>query len=399
MTTPLAKATLQEVGAPPGGPQPETITVQFNPASLRLQMANNADMKKAFGKRPVVQYDGTSSSTVSFDLIFDTSDEGTTEQPIDVRARAKKLERFLLPAKGVKSVPPRVRFSYGTFELVGLMTTLNQEYDLFSSSGVPLRAKLAVTINEQLPEYEAGIVGPASNTAAAAKDDQGLLPSGAPRAGADRTGTSLAGESAPAFASRMGLDPMSWAKLDLGGQDPLSLTAGASIDFSASVTAGLGLSAGVTIGASAGASVLDGSSPDPRTVTAAGGVQKAIESEASRRCEAAANAQRAGFAAPSTPEGAGAYGQRSLPGTPYPGPDHLATPLSPSTGPQLPDWRGLTYGTGVPLRRLVRRPAHGKGDPPVTDDPTVPRWLALPASPPRPPHTAAKKESHDTANR
>ncbi|MEV5273396.1 CIS tube protein [Streptomyces werraensis] len=384
MTTPLAKATLQEVGARPPAAQPQPITVQFNPTSLRLQMANNVDMKKAFGKRPAVQYDGTSSSTLSFDLIFDTSDEGTTEQPVDVRTRAKEVERFLLPAKGTKSVPPQVQFSYGTFQLVGVMSTLNQEYDLFAATGVPLRVKLAVTIKEQMPEYEAGRTGPAANTGAGARDDQGLLAGSAPPARTDRTGTALEGESAPDFAARMGLDPAGWRNLDFGGQDPLSLAAGTSVDFSASLSVGLDLSAGVTARVSASAPVLDSREPDPRSVTSAGGLQSAIDQGAGRRAAAAADAQRAGFALPAAPSTAmGAPGPAtglpsrvgySAAATAGPGAGGLERP---APGPDRPDRRGLTYGSGVPLRPHVRPLTSGAREVPVTDDPTVPRWLAL----------------------
>ncbi|MFF7550624.1 hypothetical protein ACFZCU_44485 [Streptomyces canus] len=380
MTTPLAKATLQEVGARPPAAQSEPITVQFNPTSLRLQMANNVDMKKAFGKRPAVQYDGTSSSTLSFDLIFDTSDEGTTEQPVDVRTHVKKVERFLLPAKGTKSVPPQVQFSYGTFQLVGVMNALNQEYDLFSATGVPLRVKLAVTIKEQLPQYEAGRTGPAANTGAGAMDDQGLLASSSPPAHTDRTGTALEGESAPDFAARMGLDPADWRNLDFGGQDPLSLAAGTSVDFSASLSAGLDLSAGVTARVSASAPVLNGRQPDPRSVTSAGGLQNAIDQEAGRHAAAAADAQRTGFAVPSVPGTAtGAPAQvTGLPSTVgYSAPATAGPRADRPARPDRPDRRGLTYGSGVPLRPQVRLPASGAGDVPVTDDPTVPRWLAL----------------------
>ncbi|MFJ9752255.1 CIS tube protein [Streptomyces chartreusis] len=357
MTAPLAKATLQEVGTRPPAKPRKPVTVQFNPTSLRLQMANNVDMKKAFGKRPVVQYDGTSSSTLSFDLIYDTSDVGTTQKPVDVRMHTKEVERFLLPAKGTKSVPPLVRFCYGTFQLVGVMSALNEDYDLFSANGVPLRAKLAVTIKEQLPEYEAGRVGPASNTGAGARDGQGLLsPGGVTPSGQDRTGSVVAGESAPEFAGRMGLDPASWKDLDLGGQDPLSLSAGATVDFSASLSAGPGLAAGITAGVTVGTTAGDPSAgrrePDPRAVTSAGGLQNTLTRQAAVRAAAAADAQRAGFGAPEA-----ARTQAAV--------------------PREADRRELTFGTGVPLKSQVRPSATGSGDVPVTADPTVPPWLAL----------------------
>ncbi|MGH8932935.1 MAG: hypothetical protein ACRDZO_20510, partial [Egibacteraceae bacterium] len=165
------KATLQEVSSKPSRePQPgaAAIDVQINPASLRLQMSNNVDAGKAFA-RPATQYQGSLSSTLSFDLMFDTADEGTTDKPVDVRTRTRQLEKFLLPSTASpKSVPPRVRFTYGTLEVVGVMSALNQDFDLFSANGVPLRAKCAVTIKEQKPEFDAKLAGPGANTGAGA---------------------------------------------------------------------------------------------------------------------------------------------------------------------------------------------------------------------------------------
>src|SRR4029453_4599273 len=71
------RAALQEVDPKPAGSGPpklvkgSKIEVQINPASLRLQMANSVDSGKGYG-RPSTQYQGTASSTLSFDLVFDT---------------------------------------------------------------------------------------------------------------------------------------------------------------------------------------------------------------------------------------------------------------------------------------------------------------------------------------
>jgi hypothetical protein len=369
---PLAVATLEEMSTAPTNPQPvgDPIGVQFNPTTLRLAMQNSVDMKKAFGKRPATQYDGTSSSVLTFDLVFDCADEGTTESPVDVRTRVAPIEKFLLPAAGQKkSIPPRVRFTYGSLQLIGVMTALNAEYDLFSDRGIPLRAKLGVTIKEQLPEYEQGAVGSGANDGAGAQDPAGLLPPGAgPGAAPTQTGTAVAGESAPDFAARMGLDPSAWKGLDLGGLDPLSLAAGASIDFSVGLTVDLGTTAGVSIGASADAPVFSGPNPPaPSAVTAAGGLQKALDHDAARAVVDAAASARSAFAGPAAP---------------------AAPAAAPAALPSVPNPRSLTFGFGVPLRGSVaapdpyaRLPRWGEraaaGDVPTTADPSVPGWVAL----------------------
>ena len=122
-------------------------------------MASTVDFGKDAGRQKT-SYQG-STSTLSFDLVFDSADEGTTETPVDVRTRTRQLERFVLPQMNQpKAVPPRVQFTYGSFTVIGAMTTLNQDFDLFSANGVPLRAKCAVTIKEQKPEFDAKLAGP-----------------------------------------------------------------------------------------------------------------------------------------------------------------------------------------------------------------------------------------------
>ena len=210
----LIKATLQEIGTQPSlrpVPVPGTlITVQVNPTSLRLALTNNTDVGKSVG-RPNTTFQGSSSSTLSFDLMMDTADQGKTGEPVDVQTLTAQLERFMLPKTGEpKGVPPRVLFSYGSLKVAGVMSALNLEYDLFSSTGVPLRAKASVTIKEQKPQFNADLLGAGANTGSAATPAVPPAPGGGVPAAsppADRTGTALGGESAADFATRMGLDP------------------------------------------------------------------------------------------------------------------------------------------------------------------------------------------------
>jgi hypothetical protein len=337
----LVKASLQAVGPGAQNPPPvkgEVISVQLNPTSLRYQLNNNVDVGKAFG-RSASQAQGSSSATLQFDLVFDTADEGSTADPVDVRSRTKKLEQFLLPdKKSPKSAPPRVKFTYGTFSVIGVMSALNQDYELFAETGVPLRAKLSVTIKEQKPEFDAGQTGAGANTGAAARPMPGSgggaggggAPA-APAAPADRTGTALAGESAADFAVRMGLDPGAWKTFAAGLGDTLSLTAGLRIDFSASAGVGFGVGVGVGLGEQTGATAGVGGGAgapsrdvSPSEAAAAGGVAKAIEGRAATAAVAEAAATRQAFGAPTA-----------------------------TGGEQRLDGRAVSYGKGVPLRPRV----------------------------------------------
>lgn len=431
------KAYLQKVSPKPTAGQPQTrgpkIEVQLNPATLRYQMASTVDFGKDAGRQKTT-YQG-STSTLSFDLVFDTADEGSTDQPVDVRTRTRQLERFVLPdMTQPKAAPPRLQFTYGTFTVIGVMTALNQDYDLFSANGVPLRAKCAVTIKEQKPEFDASLAGPGANTGAGATPPvlpgagagtpsatgAGLPappPAGAiPAAPADRTGSALAGESAADFAQRMGLDPRAWKGLQ-GITDPLRLQAGQQIDFSSALSsgAGIGVTAGLT--ADAGAAPVGATGPaaasagaagpasgavpaqlavDGPDLTAAGGLARALDRTAAATAATAASVTRQAFAtAP------GSSGPAAAPATtPAPSPGAASggpAPAGPSAAAAVStaDPRALGYGFGIPLRPrlgvtgpitagLVRElhgnVASGGDQPPQTSDPTVPGWLALSAA-------------------
>ena len=73
--TALERATLQEISAGKDAtPLGEPIEVQFNPESLKLSLANKIEGGDTRGKQ-TRQYLGKTSTTLSFDLYFDTADQ------------------------------------------------------------------------------------------------------------------------------------------------------------------------------------------------------------------------------------------------------------------------------------------------------------------------------------
>jgi hypothetical protein len=433
----LEKAILVELTA---GPKPDEkkgteVAVQFNPTTLRMTLTNTTEGGKTRG-RQVEQYLGAGSTALSLDLVFDTADEGTPDKPKDVRDKTRKVARFLLPAKAGKQAPPRVRFHWGTVVVDGLMDSFVEDLDLFSAGGVPLRAKVTITIKGQDPKFALKERGAGANTGADATQPGGNGGTGPGSTGGgpgtgDRTGTALASESAADFATRMGLDPAAWRGLSAGLDSTLSLEAGAEIDFSAglSASAGVGLAAGfeagsgVSLDASFG---LEGGAAAGFSLSAAGGLGAALETTQIVRTEAAAGESRSAFGAsvPSAPPAPPATaGAASLPSAtaaaavsgpaapPRPtAPEQRRPPLAqtglPSRAAQaaaapaplspIADARATSFGFGVPLRpqiriaaepaaspneRVVLRPRLTSLDePPVTPDPTVAPWLQLPSS-------------------
>lgn len=426
-----------------------SFDVQFNPTTLRLTLTNKAPGGRTHSN-PVRQIVGPSESTLAVDLIFDTADEGTTSNPVSVRKRTAELELFLFPRSNENHAPPRIRFEWGDMIMIGKVDSLTVDFDHFAADGQPLRAKVSLSIKGQDRMRELESVAPGNRQGAprpgavanSAPGSGGAEGDGAGAPPAPNAATALAGESAGDFAARQGLDPAAWRGLQLGGENSLSLSAGAEIGFSAGLNASAGL--GVTLGVEAGASVsmeasfgLEASAGINAVagvgvgsdlaagfaLAAAGGVSAAIESVQSAKNQTAEHQARAAFKAPPKPSPSASSSPTNLLPSPTSSsaspvsaqpkpPEQKRTPLKSSGLPSMSatettdvaprnpraDPRASGYGFGVPLRGTVGaaadrraetirgdvaiKPRIASGDPPLTRDPTTPGWVALPLGDP-----------------
>lgn len=388
------KAELVALGAEPNaGPVGDPIKVQFNPTSLRLQMANSIEGGDA-SARQARQYNGTSSTTLTVDLVFDTADEGTSEQPVSVKTRSSQVAQFLLPGEGSQEPPPRVRFHWGDFILDGVMSAMTEDIDLFSSDGVPLRSKVNITIKEQDPRLTGLEVGPGTgngdqrNEPGGGGAGPGAQPGGGP---GDRSREALGGESPAEFAARNGLAPEAWRAV-ADSLDGLDLPIGAEIGFSTSASASVGIGAftGFAAGADAPLAAQLGIEMEPGTdvesgfnLASAGGINAALAIAENAEVAASSNAAREAFGAPASSPAATAAAAGSGPAVLATG--QQAPAASAAVSSRTVDPRASSFGRGVPLR-----PRRGLADlttvgtkqeagvPPTTTDRTVPGWEALP---------------------
>src|ERR1041384_2391601 len=257
----------------------DSFSVQFNPTTLKLTLTNRVEGGESQGKQ-VRQHIGASSTTLNLDLVFDTADEGTTEEPRSVREKTKQIEKFLI-AKGKgkqENAPPRIRFTWGDLIVEGVVESLTIDFEHFAANGVPLRAKVPLAIKGQDREKElkgnedsrAGAAAPGSAGAGlgfgasasfgfgasvgigiGASVGIGVSASVGIGIGASASvDAGLGGGSAAEFAARVGVDPAAWRGLQIGGESSLSLSAGVEVGFDTNLSASAGL--GVTVGVEAG---------------------------------------------------------------------------------------------------------------------------------------------------
>lgn len=241
--TELTKAYLAEItsGDSPSEVPGTKVDVQFNPTTLRVQLTNKTAGGQQAGAQ-ARQRPGTGEMQVSFDLVFDTADEAsTTRDAVSVLDKTKSVERFVRPrgARPGQEAPPRVVFVWCDFQVQGTMESANLDLDLFSPQGVPLRAKVSVTIKGQDPRWTytpapAASPGSAAASPGSAQRPGSTLPPGSP--GTQGSGLSpsklvqaLPGESLVQLAARLGQQPSLWRALADGIGNPLKLGLGQEV--------------------------------------------------------------------------------------------------------------------------------------------------------------------------
>jgi nucleoid-associated protein YgaU len=142
--TGLTRAHLEIVNPPT---DPNLIPLRFNPAQYQLKKAQTfAEIAIPGLTSPPLQWVKGGVETLTFEALVDTSD---TLENVD-EAYVGAL-RGLLDKTPKLHAPAVVAFVWGRRRFTGVLDGLDITYQLFDERGVPLRAKLGVTLKEYRP--------------------------------------------------------------------------------------------------------------------------------------------------------------------------------------------------------------------------------------------------------
>ena len=242
----ITRAKIEEIGwsedwEPMELPDGKDLPVQFNPQTLKVSFSN----QKAGGdqKSGAIQFIGRGKTQLSLDLLFDVTvplADGSMQPAGDVRQLTRDIAYFLQPKEKAKTekgkpeqfVPPGIRFIWGTFTFEGVMDSMNETLELFSSEGKPLRATVSIAISRQdiLLAADPKAAGPGTQPQVAARD----------------------GDTIQGIAAKIG-DVDDWRALASANDidNPRILSAGALLKVQVGVSAGVGgasVSAGARVG-------------------------------------------------------------------------------------------------------------------------------------------------------
>lgn len=140
----------------------ETFSVQFNPSEYNISENVNYAEKNIPGTAgPITQFVSGASATLNLSLIFDTFDtpeNGVRESrqngdlasqkahtPTDVSKLTRRVAE-LVAIDGSLHRPPMVTFAWGSLSFQGVVSDIKQTYTMFMPSGMPVRARVELTL-------------------------------------------------------------------------------------------------------------------------------------------------------------------------------------------------------------------------------------------------------------
>jgi hypothetical protein len=137
------------------------LTPMYNPTSLTLGLQNQFDLEVDMGKGDSEQkFIARRARTLSnIELFFDgtgaapTANSGIGINTVFGKNIYLQIQTFQKLAMGIEAKihrPPFFLFVWGTFVFPGVITKMDINYNLFDSNGVPIRAKVTLTVEEHI---------------------------------------------------------------------------------------------------------------------------------------------------------------------------------------------------------------------------------------------------------
>ncbi len=155
----------------PAAPGKASLEAQYNPKEIGVD--KKVPWQKAptsTGDQPEMQFTSAEGRTMSFEMFFDTYEEGSnvhTKYVGPLIALAMVMEPG---GKEEKKRPPRVRILWGNGALPqfdGVIASVGTKYTMFKADGTPVRATCNVQITEaSSATFKAGASGASGAPAA-----------------------------------------------------------------------------------------------------------------------------------------------------------------------------------------------------------------------------------------
>jgi hypothetical protein len=127
-----------------GGPQ---YTAQFNPSTFHLALDIDRNFTQAIGNGYTPgNFKYVKPQDVKFDFTLDATGTGKPLKNGDIPSEIKAFLSVVYVIEGSEHQPHYVKAIFGDVTIKGVATNVDITYTLFRADGMPLRAKISVTI-------------------------------------------------------------------------------------------------------------------------------------------------------------------------------------------------------------------------------------------------------------
>jgi LysM repeat protein len=145
------------------------IPCMFNPSELHISRSNSWSGGTRRGQdAPELEFDGGEAGTMDLDLMFDTTSAGLpvtnyTNKVLDLMKIDTTLAGY--DASKNNGRPPWVKFHWGDMHsFKAIIESVDIRFTYFSSTGMPLRAKVEMSLKQYEPDANWGPQNPTSGT-------------------------------------------------------------------------------------------------------------------------------------------------------------------------------------------------------------------------------------------
>lgn len=128
------------------------IEVMFNPAEYNITESTNYTEKGSMGlDGKIAQFVSGENASFTMTLYFNTYQSPTMERGesgTDVSIQTRKIAKLTYIVSSLHR-PPIVTFIWGSLSFRGIVTNVNQQFTMFLDSGMPVRAKVDITLKAE----------------------------------------------------------------------------------------------------------------------------------------------------------------------------------------------------------------------------------------------------------
>ncbi|GKS69038.1 peptidoglycan-binding protein [Nitrosomonas sp. PY1] len=158
----LEKLVITPLGKNGGRLEQKAVKVMFNPSDYSISKSVNWESGSTDRRfnAPGIIFKGGGSRKLSLKLFYDVTEPVNGVKYADVRELTNKLILFTRMDRDLQR-PPTVQVSWGKapvgsdFPFTGVITSLSQQFVLFSGKGKPLRANVDIDLLEYIkPEMD-----------------------------------------------------------------------------------------------------------------------------------------------------------------------------------------------------------------------------------------------------